>query len=250
MRRASDVVIAFGVADVCGAVVLLAPKLAAVRIPATFILVLLTGYVVSRAIFVHRPLAVPEGLVLCLGLSFAVLILGGLVFNLTRWGLTRSSWVWLLIGIVAAAAVVYEVRGGAPLPRGIRPRFAAPGAIGTGLLALAVAVTCAAVLVATAVPAAKPSDGYTVLTLVPGGSASEVRLGVLNERLRATAYRIELRIGRSRVVNRLLTLGTGERWSDGITIPRRTPAGTVVAARLYLASQPASVYRSVHIVLP
>jgi uncharacterized membrane protein len=247
VHRANKLLIVLCAASVSSVAIVVVPKVAAVAVPAALILILLSGYAVSSAIIGPRAPELPERVVASLGSSFAVVILGGLALNLAPHGLGRSTWVPLLAGAIAVAAIVRFLRtseSSRPTPRLPLP---GPGAVGGGLLALAVATTCVAVIVGRAVPTAHKSDGYAVLWLLPGHTSAEVRVGVISDELQRTPYRLELWLGSHRIFTRPLTLTTGEAWSNGVVMPRGVRAGTVIKARLYLSSQPTAIYRDAHL---
>src|SRR3954468_21171576 len=67
-----------------------------------FVLVL-PGLALTAALFPTGALDVAERLLFSLGLSLAITALGGLVLQLTPWGLRPASWA-LLLGLVTLAA--------------------------------------------------------------------------------------------------------------------------------------------------
>src|SRR3954451_13240060 len=77
---------------------------------ALLLVVLAPGYSVMLAACPGPSIAGTERLVLSVGVSMALAVLGGLLLNWTPWGLRPESWVVLLSGVTLVAAVVAVAR--------------------------------------------------------------------------------------------------------------------------------------------
>lgn len=66
----------------------------------------LPGYAVTRALFPGRTLDAAEQAAMTIGLSISLAIVAGLILNVLPWGLTESTWGWLLGGLTLAACAV------------------------------------------------------------------------------------------------------------------------------------------------
>ncbi|MDQ6673875.1 MAG: DUF1616 domain-containing protein, partial [Chloroflexota bacterium] len=60
------------------------------------LVLVLPGYALVRALLPARPRRLAELLLLSLGSSLAIAVLGGLVLNLTPWGIRAESWAVFL----------------------------------------------------------------------------------------------------------------------------------------------------------
>src|SRR5947209_13497361 len=74
------------------------------------LVLLLPGYALTSALLPRQTLGIAERLLLSLGLSLTIVILGGLVLNQTPFGLAKSSWAVLLTGITLSACIVAFIR--------------------------------------------------------------------------------------------------------------------------------------------
>jgi uncharacterized membrane protein len=213
----------------------------------------LPGYALTVAAFARRPIGWPQLLLLSLGLSLSVLVLGALVLNYVPGGVGPVSWALLLALVVLygcrAAAVrrpKAPARAGRAWPR---PHLSAAAA---GLLLGALLSAAAALALSFTTTSAKNADGYTEMWLLPpaprDAAAGGARVGVTSQEQRPTAYRLRIRVGgRPGALVRTFSLDPGETRviKLGAEAPLR-PEGTVpVSAALFVRSKPSNVYRRV-----
>lgn len=229
------------------AVLLLAPSPAirvAVGLP--FALVL-PGYAIGAALFPQRALGIPERIVFSVGLSLAVVALGGLALNLTPWGLRTESWTVLLCATTCLASLIALkqqrslVAASAPTGIGLNGRQVL-------LLGLAVIVVVAAIGLARTPAPQQSVQGYSLLWMLPSndGDPNAVRLGVESMELASAQYRLEVKVdGQAAQAWSSITLVPGEKWEDRIVLPAGTSANATVEAALYRLDDPQSVYRQV-----
>jgi hypothetical protein len=178
------------------------------------------GYALSRAFFIHGLLDRAEGTVLAVGLSLCVAILGGFLLNVLPEGMSTHAWAIYLASVSLAACAAAAVRRGVfvvqrhgqrrlPELPGERPAGApaadvaapvtAPEPAAGGLLRREVAMLgLAAVLVAGSFliaqfgVTAQPHAGFTDLWLLPGSDG--VTLGFNNHEGVPTTYRVVLSV--------------------------------------------------------
>lgn len=250
VRRTADVLVAAAAAALCADIVTSSSSVY-VRTPfALALLLILPGYAVVAALFVQLDTA--ARIVLSVGTSIAVAVLGGLALDLTPWGLQLRSWTVLLTAVTVVGAVVAGVRR-KPATAGV-PRLPRPRLGDVLIVALTGALVAGAVALARTPLAAKHVAGYTVLWIQPAtpGHLRSVVVGVKSSELRSERYRLELRVGGRAAVTRVLELRPGQQWQAVFpTAAASSPAGataeagTTVSARLYRADDPRAVYRRV-----
>jgi len=214
------------------------------------LLLLLPGYAFTTAIFSRRRPGMSHVVLLSVGLSLALIVLGALLLDLTV-GLRTWSWSVLELCVVCGACVVALFRKSTTgLPRVLRSK---PLRVRDVLLLLgAVLLAAAAVAFARTPLHAKKVQGYTAFWLLPASNHdhSTLRLGVKSGELRPQAYRVVVTQG-GRVVygKRGLVLAPAQDWMRTVAVsPPRTRRATAVTARLYRSQDPpGSPYRTVRV---
>src|SRR5579864_2909291 len=179
----------------------------------------LPGYALTCALFPRREFGIPERLVFNLALSLVSLILGGLLLNLTPWGLRSGSWAVFLGSITLGACAVALVRR-----RGQNistSGWLRSGNIGLNfrqglLLGLAGLIVCGAVAVPIIGAERQPYPGFTQLWILPAGGANAknaVSLGVDNMESTTMEYRLAVNVD-SKVVKEWpsIDLNPNEKW--------------------------------------
>jgi uncharacterized membrane protein len=219
------------------------------------LVLVLPGYALTSALFSRQALEVPKRLVFSLGLSLAIVVLGGPLLNLTPFGLRAGSWAVLLGGITLAACVVTFIRRrrqGIPVA-GWPEVWNAGFTFRQGLLlGLAVLIVCGAFAVSIIGAQRQPSPGFTQLWILPASAANAqhaVSLGVSNMESTTMEYRLAVNVN-GKVVKEWpsIDLNPNEQWDATLVIPQSRQAGAVrVEADLYRANAPTTIYR--HVVL-
>jgi uncharacterized membrane protein len=232
---------------------LVPPDIVLIRIWTLPLVLLLPGYALVSALFPNRSLGVLERLVISLGLSLIIVIIGGLALNWTPFGLRASSWTVLLAGITLAASAVALVRR-----RG--QEISTLGWLGVGdigltlrqglLLGLAALIVCGGVAVSIIGTSRQSYAGFTQLWILPAGGANAenaVRLGVSNMESTAMEFRLAVNVD-GNVVKEWpsIDLEPNEKWEATLVL---LPTGPVarVEADLYRADAPTTIYH--HVVL-
>jgi uncharacterized membrane protein len=254
MRGHRDLVWSSIAAVVCALVAALVPW-EIVRIVAALPLTLfLPGYAIVAVAFGSSELALPKRLMLSIGVSLMVLVLGTLVLNVFPFGIRTASWAVLLPLVVVAACRGAALRRGRPQSRrrgsllaGSRPSWGA-----VAMLAAAVAIAGAALVLAQKPLSAKNAEGFTALWMLPTDSKEDaVRVGVLSSEQDPVSYRLVVRVGRkSQPQSYRVKLDPGEEESFEVEVPRPPGTRRHVVASLYREEKPQHLYRRVTRWLP
>jgi uncharacterized membrane protein len=216
----------------------------------------LPGYALIALLDPGRHSGGIERSVMSLGLSLALTILGGLLLNLTPWGLRREPWALLLGGLTLLFAVLSEVRRqrlvAAPATSAATPRptFRLHPSQAL-LLGLAALLMTGAVGVARFGALNQPSQGFTQLWLqaVEDGAPGTVRLGVSNQEQGPMRYQLRVTSGEQLLGEwDNLELQPGARWEVVEALTLAPGAVQPIEATLYRDGEP-EAYRSVHLYL-
>lgn len=247
LRKNLDLLTAVVVAGGSVAVILLVPSVPLRTAFALPLLFVLPGLALSTALFPDRRLDLGRRLLLQVGLSLSVGVLGALVLDVT-YGLHRSSWAVLLGAVTGAGAAVgaaRRIRDSAPAGPGLRR----PRRLDVALVCVALAVVAGSVAFARTPLAARNVQGYTALSILPvRGDGRAVRLEVSSGELRTVSYRLQLHVGPRLVDARRLTLTPGSTWQRTVRLPSTKISGTHwITVRLYRIGHPYGAYRSVRI---
>jgi uncharacterized membrane protein len=256
LRQHRDLELTAAAAVLCAVVAVAVPVEAISILAAVPLVLLLPGYAVTAAAFGSRRLPGPQLLVLSLGTSLSVLVLGSLLLNYMPGGVREASWAPLLvILIVAACEAAARRREGpsewtGPLPR--LPRLSGSDrllALGAGVAVLA------ALLLAWTVLPAKHALGYTQIWMLPTVSQDRpvMRIGVVSQEQDPMSYEIVLESAQSRsVVLSGMVLKPGD--SRVINVPivpsKATAPGKKLNAYLYRSDRLQVPYRRVTAYVP
>ncbi len=236
-------------------VLIVAAIIPAVRMGLAVLLVLvLPGYAVTMALFRRGALDLPARLLLSLGTSLVIVILGGLALNLTPWGLQLGSWFALLTSVTLTAgataarrdrkglqSLFSHGRSSAKLP--LTPRQGL-------LLGLGALLLVGSVWVAGVGADRVRGNGFTQLWVLPvqAGQRDVIRLGIRNKQSFMMDYRLQLRVrGRPFHTWRTIILPPGGTWQQTVRLPpKRSPAESErVMALLYYPPNARRVYHQV-----
>ena len=246
MNRTEIEPIAIGAfAAIAMALALLAPGIGVVQLLVGLPLGLfLPGYALTSALFPARGLSIAERLLFSLGLSLALMAVGGLLLFWSKHELRPTAWTILLGAVTLLAAVVALARSWQrPAPASIGARLTKAQSI---QLVLAALLVVGAVQLSRAGAAQGRNAGFTQLWMLPSDPArrNSLRLGVANHELRAMSYRLQVASGGA-IVDEWpqITLAPDQQWSAIVALPEDRPAGPTVEATLYRLDEPASVYR-------
>ncbi len=226
---------------------------------------LLPGYVFSAALFAE--LEWIARLLVSLALSMAVLILGGMLLNLTPWGLTQRTWVVYLLAATGAGILLvlwrrfhdhrsdpgeaemrdhepdtHESASGSILPR-IELRVIL-------LLGLAVGFASVSFYIAQ-FSTGRNNTAFSMLwaDFDQNNPALPLRLGVQNEEGKAGVYHLVVEVNGSLIQKwDNLSLANGQRFETKVQFA--TPPSGPVLVLLYQAAAPDKVYRHILVYPP
>ena len=217
------------------------------------LVLVLPGYALICALFAKQTPGVPERFIFSLGLSLSLVILCGLILNVTPFGLRAGSWAVLLGSITIGASAIALVR---------RRGHSGPASGWTGigwfgfnfrqglLLGLAALIVVGAVAVSIIGAQHQPRPGFTQLWILPSSGASTknaVRLGVSNMESTAMHYRLDVNID-GKVVKEWpsIALNPNEKWEVTFVLPSTASTGSKkVEADLYRSDTTRTIYRQV-----
>lgn len=219
------------------------------------LVLILPGYALTTALFPKREFQVLQYLVFSIALSLVTVVLGGLVLNLTPFGLQADSWAVLLGCIILSACAVTLVRR-----RGQSISTSAWLRVGylrlkfgqVLLLCLSALIICGAFAMSIIGAEHQPYPGFTQLWILPAGGATSqntIRLGVNNMESTTMKYRLAVNVNGKKVVEwPSLNLNPKQKWETTFLVQQTSYAGKAkVEADLYRADAPTSIYR--HVVL-
>ncbi len=242
-------IIAVAASSVAAMLMLLVVSNTAIRVLLALPFMLaLPGYAITVALFPRRALGIPERTLFSIGLSLAVVALGGLILNWTPWGLQADSWAVLLCATTCLASVMALARRRREVALAAAPAGLGLTGLQSLLLGLAAVVAVAAIGLARMPAPLQSAEGYTLLWMLPSadGNPNAVRLGVDSMELASTQFRLEVKAD-SRTLREWpsLTLMPGEKWERRIELPAAEYGAGTIDAALYRLDDPRSVYRQV-----
>jgi hypothetical protein len=215
---------------------------AALAGPLVFVL---PGYALSTALFPAGTRRHAEQLLLSLGLSLAVVALGGLALNLTPGGIRARSWAVLLCLITVEACLVAVIRRRRVLPDSVESLRWRLTPAQSGMFAAAALLVGGSLWVARTPAPQQANQTYSLLWAVPASDAQPnvIRVGVDSGESETTAYIVRVVAGSQQLEEFRIQLAPAEVWQTELKLAGRTD-GTL-EVQLYKASAPDVVYRQV-----
>jgi hypothetical protein len=249
MKGYRDLRVIAALSLLCAILSLLIPLSGLALVFAAPLALLLPGYAIVAATFARRRLPWPQFLLLSIALSLATLVLGALLLNYLPGGIRAISWALLLLIVVfnGCRAAALRRRGRPAEARWSRPRLSRPE---LAMMLGGLALTVAALVLASATVPAKNAVGYTQLWVLPeaGSAGSEVQVGVKSEQQHPLAFDLRVRTGGGapQVLKRSFELKPGEaRVVRLAAAPGSGPGAVPVVATLLRHNRPYTVYRRV-----
>ena len=219
------------------------------------LLFVLPGYTLVEALFHQKLLNSTYRLVLSLGLSLALAILGGLMLNVLPGGLQALSWA-VFLGLLTTVFALFaaylrrRVPGREVQVQGTRPQMLGLN-VSTYLVGLAITMAILSVLYAVIGVEQQPHPGFTQLWMLPAaqtGTRDAVRLGVRNFEATAVTYRVTITMNGKLVRTwSSVVLQPEQTWNQVVPIPSSGAHSVYIEALLYRLDQPHAVYRNVHL---
>jgi uncharacterized membrane protein len=190
-----------------------------------------------------------ERFLFAIGLSLAVVILSGLVLNITPWGLQSNSWLLLLSVITLVSSVIamwrrwrIQSKESAPERFYLPPRQVL-------YFGMAIVVISSALILTLTPRSPNNIQGYTSLWILPGPVTQPDTLivGIHSQEVEITHYSLQITYnGQLKQEWSDISLTPGILWEQSITVP----AGQgLMEAVLYRIDNPGIVYRRVSITL-
>jgi uncharacterized protein DUF1616 len=246
LRKNLDLLIAVVAAAASVAVIRSLPSVPLRTAFALPLLFVLPGLTLGAALFPGRGLDLERRLLLQVGLSLSVGVLGALVLDVT-FGLYRFSWAVLLGAITGVGAAAAAARRIGLDSSG--PDLRLPRRLDVALVGIALAVVAGSVVFARTPLAASNVQGYTALSILPvHGHTRAARLEVSSGELRTVSYLLKLHVGPRLITARRLTLAPSSSWQRTVRLsPKQMSGRPWITARLYLRGHPHRAYRSVRI---
>lgn len=252
--KAYDVMLVAGVTLLAAMLMIFLGDNMVVRTTMGLLLVLvLPGYAMTAALFPGAELGLVEHSVIALGMSLAVTAVGGLLLNLTPWGLRSGTWLLLLAVItLAASAVALWRRRSLLVP--VPDRWELGLTAGQGIiLSVAVVLVGGAMTLASTGADQQPSPGFSQFWILPASGPADkhaFRLGVANMESTSMTYRVEIDIdGNQTVTLAAIRLSPHQTWQTTEVVPSWTWASNSIPieAKLYRSEAPKQVYRHVEL---
>ena len=217
----------------------------------------LPGYAIAQALFPTRRLALSESLLLSIGLSFGISVLGGLILNLTPLGMNTDTWAVLLGGITLLACLVASyARGRASAEWAIYEDMGEPPSALRLLLRQwpvllsALALTVAAVVFARSEASNDPVP-IVQLWMLRDNTATvpTIRIGVNNNNSQTTGYRLRLQLKSGKVLQdwSKINVPPATGWETRLELGAQAPKDEPLEALLYRSDIPDDVLRRVTI---
>ena len=222
------------------------------------LLLIAPGLALTAALLPPQQLGSAEHVLAILTSSIALAVIGGIVLNATPWGLQSLTWLALLGGMTAVAALYAlvrlrrrKIRAEAGPERHDTTAPASAWPVPTARLALPLVAIVLLGLAIYVVRTPAPADqfqGYTTLWMAPNAepAAPGARIGVQSAEFEPTSYRLEVRVN-GQVAGEWpdLTLAPNQAWQTQVMLPPGGETGMKVEALLYRSDAPQIVYRQV-----
>lgn len=194
-----------------------------------------------------------DRVIISIALSLALGALGGVLLNLTPWGLTATSWEVYFTAITIIAGVPVLLRRRAirlsPAPAAAARRL--PFSLQEGILfGFAVILVLAAVGIARVGAQQQYFPGFTQLWIRHLGT-NDVRLAVRNRDHHINEYSLRVALDRRQVtIWHLIVLKPGQKWARDLALPGPRTKSAHLKATLNLYGSSQSPYRYVNVLVP
>jgi uncharacterized membrane protein len=206
----------------------------------------------------HRQLQGPERVMWFVGSSIGIVIMGGLILNLTG-GLTRPHWLILIAAVIGILVVVGYLRGAiqeapaeetGPVVEGSATRGLALLTFRpVALMVVAIVVVVGGFVLSQRSNAESTREHFVQAWILPQPTgnvySTKATLGVRNEEGEHVSILLTVKVGRAGSTM-MVGLRDGQAWTHQIS---RTP-GQAVSVTVALASNPSSILDRVDLAKP
>jgi uncharacterized membrane protein len=204
------------------------------------------GYAITLAILPHLEWAAT--LLLSLGISISMVILGGFVLHYTPWGLQPFSWaIWLSVISLPSCLVALYRRRLHPQEETVRTSPLQWNSMVIVSFLLTGMFIIAAVIIAR-YSAIQSGNTFTQLWAIPGGNGDgyTIEVGVHNEEFIDMEYSLFAE-SQGRTINewKNIKLTSGETWTTTLQLMEKP--GSQITFLLYKVNTPDKEYRRVHL---
>jgi uncharacterized membrane protein len=209
-----------------------------------FVLIL-PGNALICAIFPESRLPRLERFLYVIGLSLAVIILSGLLLNITSWGLQTNSWLFILsVVTVGASMIAIRRRSQLSVQESTPVRFSLQV---RQLIFLGLAIVMIGFALKLTLTPQPPANiqGYTSLWILPESETQPGTLlvGIHSQELQTTQYDLMLTYNHQFIKKWInISLEPGATWQHSITMPSGQGLAEAV---LYRTDNPEVIYRQV-----
>lgn len=211
------------------------------------------GLAFTTALLPPKQLGTAEHVLTTIVASIALAAIGGLLLDVTPWGLQPISWSVILAAVTVVASLAALLRLQRLGSRSGGMRSGGNMQVPTLRLALpivAMALLALAIYVARMPAPAERYQGYTTLWLAPdgqqAGTQTGARLGIQSGEFEPTSYRLEVRVnGQVANVWPDLRLEPNQVWQAQLALPDAGRTALEIEAFLYRSDAPRVVYRQV-----
>lgn len=212
------------------------------------LVLVLPGYALTTALFTPQQLGWAERLLLSMGASIALAIVGSVALRQSGVQLQAPYWIGLSVVVTVGAALSVwlmrrpqDVVAEAPLQVRLNSSHLV-------LLGLAVLVTSVAFTTSRSAASSAIYQGYTILWLTPqeGTTPQRLQLGVTSKELTTTTYTVQIKVD-DQVAQEWpeLQLAPHQNWQASLEVPSEQMAQSTVEVLLYRLGQPETPYRRV-----
>jgi hypothetical protein len=207
---------------------------------ALFLAFLAPGYLLLRALYPQNGPTGAERWALVIGCSIAIVVIQGLLLELTPGGITATGTAWAMgvtvVGLAAIAVARARREGQRLLPRrgslrsrnGSVLRLAAPC-----LIVVLLGIVAVDIARDSATDASRRSS-FTQLWLIPHGD--ELQLGVKSFEPESTRFALTVSVGRRELTHYDFALPAASTFTKRLALPRSASATDPVAARLFIGA--------------
>jgi uncharacterized membrane protein len=204
------------------------------------------GYVITLAVLPHLEWAAT--LLLSLGISISMVILGGFLLNYTRWGLNPFSWaIWLSVISLPSCLVALYRRRMHPVEETVRT---SPLRWNSTVIVsfLMTGIFIIAAIIIARYSAIQSGKTFTQLWAIPGMSEDgfTIQLGIHNEEYVEMEYNLFAE-SQGHTIDEWdnLKLAPGETWTTTLQLAERPDSQ--ITFLLYKVNSPEKEYRRVHL---
>ena len=207
------------------------------------------GFALLALLRVDSQPTIVETVVWRCGASLVIVVLSGLLLNLTPPGLSLAPWLLLLSVFSLAALAGSLLRNGAFMLTGAPPAEMANRPfpfISILVLALAIIIATGAVALSASGAQKQAQTAYSVLWMVPqNASVTDVTIGVENRESSTMTYAITVVDDNTVLVTwKDIVVQPGHSWTRSLSLPASALiAGRCVDARMYRAGDLNHIYR-------